>query len=301
MNKMLFLFAPLLLISCGKFEEKFGRLSGDTTTVHLQAGNASPLAALELYGRIGVYLVGENGNPFSTNVFLRDRFETVSLQVPNGSYRIYAVGWDGDNSGACSNPVNCSPMQSQTRCTPLSGHLVTLSGGSATVPLVLDDDSCSPTLNSVFSEGASALTSLKPLHVKLCTSASSMPSCTGPSSTNYDVKMEAVGYVRTGGNMQVLENNTFQIGCATAMFSTPGAQTAKNFPTGSPSAAHKPFAYRFKVYSSNNATCTGTLLGEYLFPVGLANFAQSPGASTTNFTYDNSAGSHAAVYLKGPF
>jgi hypothetical protein len=294
------LLALLLLSSCGWVDDRFGRIQGASTEANFKFNQDQEFStqALELYGNIAIYLVGVNGNPYSTNLVIGNRFEPASITLPNGSYRAYAVGWEGDNSGACTSPSPCSPVQGQARCSDPNAPVVNLTGGRASVNLNLSTSHCDFTVPSVYSEGQAAATDLKPLNVKICGSASSLPTCNTPGSS-WDVSMELVVYQKNGNALSVNEALTKQFGCLTGVANA-GAPSAKNFPVGYSSAADRPFTYRFRVFP-NGSSCSGALQAEFLFGEGLSAFATAPGSGVSYFDYFNGGGSHAVLYLKGPF
>jgi hypothetical protein len=298
--RKVWLILALFLSSCGWVDSRFGRLDTNSTVTTFQFDHGSDFSAsaLELYGYIAIFLVGIDGNAYSTNMTLGSKFDSGSITLPNGNYRVYAVGWDGDNSGACTAPSPCSPVQGQARCSDPGMPSISLAGGSTTVNLTLNTANCSFTGPSVYSDGQAAEANLKPLNLKLCGSASTLPSCNTTGST-WDVSMELVVYRKNGAMFEVIESLTKQIGCAAGVGNA-GVPTAKNFPAGLASAADRPFAYRFRVYP-NGSGCTGTLQAEFLFGEGLAAYATAPGAGVSYFDYSNGVGSHALLLLKGLF
>jgi hypothetical protein len=291
----------ITLSSCGYIDKKYGRSDDADTNLSFNLAGSGHFNALsgELYGGIYVYLVGQNGAP-TANVLMKNVFTLSGITLPNGLYKLYAVGWDGDNSGACTAATPCSPVQNQTHCSDPAGVNVNLTGGSQVVSIALNQSNCTYGSASVFSGGQSspAITSIKPLAIMLCGSASSLPTCNTPGSP-WDVKFEIVTYRKDGNSMVINEAETDQIGCATSV-SNSSVATGKNFVTGSTSAADRPFAYRFRIYPSSSG-CTGTMQAEFLFKEGLENYATSPGSTNSYFDYNNSASSHAQLKLKGTF
>lgn len=297
-----FLLVVLFASSCGWVDSRFGRIEGGSTEASFRFNQGSDFSAqaLELYGNIAIYIVGVNGNPYSTNLLLGSKFDGASITVPNGPYKVFAIGWDGDNGGACTAPSPCSPVQGQTRCSEPEVAPIQFSGGSTTVNLELSSVHCDQATDTVYSPGQTTpgISELKPLNIKICGAASTLPTCNTPGSS-WDVSMELVVYQKTGTALSVIEPLTKQIGCA-ASVNNAGFATAKNFAPGSASFAEHPFAYRFRVYPSGSS-CSGTLQAEFLFGEGLANYAMAPGSSVSKFDYYNAGASHAQLYLKGAF
>jgi hypothetical protein len=88
-----FLVLLLVLSSCGKFNEKFGRLSGDTTSVSFSVeGMESPRALLP---GIMVYAVRSNDDRSRGGKFVPNEASPVNWVIPNGTYNFFAVGYSG--------------------------------------------------------------------------------------------------------------------------------------------------------------------------------------------------------------
>jgi hypothetical protein len=176
---------------------------------------------------------------------------------------------------------------------------VNLTGGAASVNLSLTTSHCDFTVPSMYSVGQAAATDLKPLNVKICGSASTLPSCNTPGSS-WDVSMELVVYQKNGTALSVIESLTEPFGCLTGVANA-GSPSAKNFPPGLNATNYdKPFAYRFRVYP-NGSSCSGAAQAEFLFGEGLASYTTAPGSAVSYFDYFNGGGTHAILYLKGAF
>lgn len=292
------LLSILLISSCGWVDQRFGRMEGGSTEAHFQFGNGGDFSAqaLELYGNIAVYLVGVNGTPYSTNMTLGNKFDNASITLPNGSYRVYAIGWDGDNSGACTAPSPCSPGQGQVRCSSPNLPVLSLTGGTASVNLTMNTANCDFTIPTAYTPGMAAATDFKQMGVYLCGPSSTLPgSCNTP--TTRDVSMELVVYQKQNGSFTVIESLTKKMGCIGGA-NNGGTGTAKNFPVGNPSANDRPFAVRFRLFASGSG-CSGTVYQEFLFSEGLTSYAVAPGAANAYFDYVNGGwGSQSVLKLK---
>jgi len=88
----------LTLSSCGKFEEKFGRLSSNQTTVNfaLEGREGSPLALLS---GIMVYAVRSADDRSRGARLLPNETTPVDWVIPNGVYDFFAVGYGSPNLG----------------------------------------------------------------------------------------------------------------------------------------------------------------------------------------------------------
>lgn len=285
------------LHSCGLVEDRFGRLpEGSTTTTSFvfdREGDYST-QALELYGGIAIYLVGTNGNGFSTNLWLRDKFDRREITVPNGSYRVYAVGWEGDNSGPCATPTPCAPAQNQARCSDPNMPVVNMTGGITNVALNMSTGHCDFANPSVFSPGQATLTNFKSKNLSLCDPSSSPwpANCFTPTPAR-DVAIELVIYKKNGGAFTVLEGDTKRLECLNNV-SNGASASAVRLPTGNPSHADQPFAVRLRLYG-NASGCTGAIFGEYLFGLGLAGYSAAPGIATTKLDYLNGGAGNPAL------
>jgi len=282
----------LLFTACGKFQEKFGRLnSGETTvTVAPRSGEGIQPYAQEMFGKIMLYFVGVNGHQHTESMNLHDRYDTKDFNLPNGSYRVFAIGWDGDNSGPCAAPSPCSTFQGQARCTPSAGVPVQLSGGSLTIPLNFAAANCDFTIPSVYSPGQAGDTNFRGLDVKTCSSGTGSGCSVGGTQ---DVAMEVLVYKKTPAGLVIDESQTEKIGCA----QTTGGilLTAKNFPPGNANSAYRPFIYRLQVHTGAGGTCSSAVSKTFLFGNGLHDYPSSSGPNATEFLFISAAKS--AVYL----
>lgn len=294
----LWLLVILFASSCGWVDSRFSRIEGGHTEAKFNFGNDGDFstAALELYGNIAIYLVGVNGTPYSTNMTLGSKFDNSSITLPNGSYRVYAIGWEGDNSGACTAPSPCSPGQGQVRCSSDSLPILNLTGGSASVNLSMSTANCNFTNPTAYTPGMASATDFKQMGIYLCGPSSTLPgSCNTPTSR--DVSMELVVYQKQNGEFTVLESLTKKMGCVGSA-NNGGAGTAKNFPPGNLASADRPFAVRFRLFAAGSG-CSGTVFQEFLFSEGLTSYAVAPGAANVYFDYVNGGwGSQTVIKLK---
>lgn len=116
------ILAIFALTSCGKFEEKFGRTAGDSTSVRVAwQGNESQQALLP---GIMVYAVRVQNEDSRGSRFVANELTQVDWIVPNGAYNFYALGYSGANM---TGTMYCGRANN-----------ISLSGGSVLVPLTLD-------------------------------------------------------------------------------------------------------------------------------------------------------------------
>lgn len=285
-----------LLSGCGNFQEKFSRLSNDRTTLQIQtSGGASgdgdsigPFAK-ELWGRSYIAIVGQNGLNYSRGLVVPDKTQLMSLSLPNGQYKLYAVGWDGDFGGPCANPNNCYPVEGQAYCSDPNGIVLNLSGGSISITINLAAASCNFTSPTIFTGGQAATTTIKPTSVRVCASSDTLPSCTAPGAS-HDVQMELLEYEKAGDEIKINETNSLSHGCAPSVNNT-GSNTSKNPPIGFP------FISRFRLYPSGSS-CNSVPSKTYLFRSGLVNYGSSPGTSGVYYDYSNASSSHTLLLLK---
>jgi hypothetical protein len=298
---LIFILSVCLLSGCGWINKKYGRSDSNSTNLSFNFSKNGGMStqALELYGGIGIYIVGQNGAP-SSNILISNKFEAASISLPNGLYKIYSVGWDGEySSSPCTVADPCSSVMGQAHCSDPNGVSLNLAGGSTSVSLALSQSNCAFGSASVYSPGQSspAISTFKPIKLYACAAPTSLPTCTAVYS--WDVLLETVVYKKdASGNMVIDETANADMGCHTGVTES-GLVTGRNFPASSIGASTKPFAMRARVYN-NGSSCTGALIAEYLFKDGVANFASSPGGSDVYFDYYNGGSADAALYLAGP-
>jgi hypothetical protein len=120
--KTLFLaFMVLALVSCGKFEEKFGRIHSGQTSVQIQMQNPG---AEVLTNGILIYAVNANNPQSRAARFIPDQNAQLNWLIPNGVYNFYAFGYSGAN------------MTSNMYCAVAMNKA--LSGGGAVIDLALN-------------------------------------------------------------------------------------------------------------------------------------------------------------------
>lgn len=83
------------LPACGKYLEKFSRLSNpNSSTVKFSQGQPSLLAPT-MVGGVMVYALRADG--YREGILLQNEEDATEFQLPNGAYRFLAVGWDTVN------------------------------------------------------------------------------------------------------------------------------------------------------------------------------------------------------------
>ena len=289
LSTLIFLF---LASGCGKFQEKFSRLHSDRTTLQITTSGSQDgfhTTAQELWGRAMLVVVGQNGLQFQKGMIVPDKTQPLTLNLPNGNYKIYAVGWDGYFGGACANPTNCYPVEGQAYCSNPNGTDVSLNGITTSLNVVLTTGGCDFANSTVYTGGQAATTTIKPTNIKVCSSGSSLPTCSAPGAS-HDVQMELLEYELVGGNLTIFEDKNLSHACSSAVNDT-GSGTSKNPVVGFP------FLSRVRLYTSGSS-CASGLSKTYLFTQGLSGYATSPGSANTYFNYYNAGSGSTQLMLR---
>jgi hypothetical protein len=147
-----FLVLLLVLSSCGKFNEKFGRLSGDTTSVSFSVeGMESPRALLP---GIMVYAVRSNDDRSRGGKFVPNEASPVNWVIPNGTYNFFAVGY---TIAGMTGTMHCGRAMNQS-----------LGGGAREIPITISatgECGTPPFAPTGYSAGPNTV---KPLHLGFC-------------------------------------------------------------------------------------------------------------------------------------
>lgn len=264
------LFIPFI-VACGKFADKFSRINGSFTQVHLSDRSRHELTAT-VDGGLMIYFV-EEGNPHQGRSFGFTSSEAASgasVMLPNGQYRVYAYGWDG-----------ASIFTGQARCgRGDNGALITLGGSSTTVTLNMDPAHCQFGTSNAFGAADHAIsgnTNFDTMNLEFCT-GSPYPSCTVNATGTYYMKAELIGGAR--GPVGVFSEVPVHTLSACSATSGSGTfSTSLRLPIGG-SVFSPPMKLSFYTASQ----CTGTASGTYLFMDGIKQYF---GASTgTSYVVD---------------
>jgi hypothetical protein len=250
--------AFVIVSSCGSFQEKFGRSGPGTTTLNLQRGGAPH--SLVLDGDLMVYVVRADGD-YSRSLHFLNEQQSRSVSVPNGNYKIYAVGWTGPNN-----------LSGTTKCAIANGgNPLTLGGGAITVNLNLANANCGYGSTSAFADaGHNSGSEMLMQELYFCTNSSPVSgSCTNASSYTGGVRMVLYEYERIGAQLSIDRTNSLASDCYTAATGTiiaPGPR----IPSGSMLIA--------AIEAHSDGSCS-TLARTYEFRKGFRNPSESPGAS----------------------
>ena len=122
----------ILAAGCGRFKDKFGRIEEERTQVSLE-NDRGALSTLTLNGGILVYFEDKSDSNKFFIFKLNNDSETRSVTVPNGVYKVYAVGFSGSNN-----------LEGNGYCSLGDGGAdVSLSGAAKTVTLTFSQSNCS--------------------------------------------------------------------------------------------------------------------------------------------------------------
>lgn len=283
--KIILLISPLIFLAtgCGKLSEKFGRIrEGESRVTFALAGDEKNFSSFNtLQGRALVYLVGVNGTNFTTNLELDNETSDYTVVVPNGQYKVYAVGWAGPNS-----------VEGQSYCGfGSSGNVISLQGGATTVPIGMTVGNCDFTNSSIFADaGLTDSTNFSSLSINFCNGITGTPSCTANDNGyggnylkfNFDIyRSDSVGYQRLGN---------FEFGCG--FINTNNAASSKRIPLGNSSGAFpKIFAVNFSVHT--DSSCTSAPVITFAARNGIRNGASSGAAASAS----TSSGPSAIFYV----
>lgn len=234
------------LAACGKITEKFGRIEQGQSKIEFVVPQ-DPAAAVLVRG-IMIYVYSVNPGGYSTTLKLNseDDAPNRSLQLPNGLYRILALGWNG------ASPLAVNPGAGGLRCAYGNGGLpLALNGQSETIQLNMSNDGCgfqnsagtimypADVSSYAFTNGG-GIKSFKVASISFCASgaftgaAGTASSCTTPSSTYGSAYMRValVGYQRQGDNIQVKPaSESFLTDCTAA---ATGVLNMGHIPPGNP-------------------------------------------------------------------
>lgn len=282
------IFLLICCVGCGRLAEKFGRENKGTTKVNFSAKQSSLAANSILPGKIMIYMLGINGNPYSTTLALNDENDSnTSLSLPNGTYSVYAFGWAGPNT-AEGNP----------RCGfGDNGNPIVLSGGAKTISLELTAANCAYNADSAFSEAQFSDASLgfRYLYTKICTGgvAYTTSNCNSPSPAynggNY-AKYSLVGYQKIGDDYTLLPGRGID-GIDCILISTGAAASVKRIPAGTSIAGYPRFIF-LQVTIHSDASCNSAPIRTYQLKEGYAN-------AISGLTDHYSTGSYSYLFVNG--
>lgn len=285
-------FSFLLLVfaatGCGKFADKFSRINGDVTRVHFdnRNGDIQPLGTLN--GGLMIYFMDANdlhsGRAFGFSS--EDAVLAKSVLIPNGTYKVYALGWDGANK-----------IEGQSRCGfGDAGQTITLSGAAKTVSIGMSATNCSFGSASYFAtaNGAndSSNTNFDTANFTLCDGAA--VGCSPSTQGSWYVKAEVLAGVGLANSFSEVSADTIS-GCSTASGSS-NIATSFRLPVGSTQ-----FSPPVRVSFYDNAACTGTASGTYQFLDGLHMYIDNASSGGSYKVYQPATSSTFTLYLNKSF
>lgn len=164
--KTLFLaFVAVALVSCGKFEEKFGRIHSGQTSVQIQMQNPG---AEVLTNGILIYAVNANNPQSRAARYIPGQSTQLNWLIPNGVYNFYAFGYAGANM---TGIMYCAVAMNKP-----------LSGGGVVVDLALNSIGVcgyAPFAPGNYGDNGDQTV---PLHIALCSPAGGDISATDQSN-----------------------------------------------------------------------------------------------------------------------
>ncbi len=272
---VLYTVLVFLLFSCGKWQEKFGRISSESTVVNFQ--REETLSSATLVGHMMIYLVRTDGT-YSRSLHLIDEQQSRSVVVPNGAYRIYAVGWQGSN-----------PLSGTSSCATANGGApLLLTGNAITVALNLTTLNCGYATTTAFADAAHATSDMRMQELYFCTNSSpASGGCTSASSYSGGVRMILYEYERHGFQWNIDRGNSIASSCYAAASGTIVAPGPR-IPSGHMLAAG--------LEAHSDASCN-TLVRTYQFYEGFRSPGTFPGSTLSSI---NMAGDFE-VYLYKDF
>lgn len=288
---------PLLLASCGKFQEKFGRLPEGQTRLNI-ATQQSPTATGTMSSGMIIYIYSTDANGFATTITKSDETQAIApLSVPNGVYKIIGLGWDGTYPLQLTNPIRCAQAN--------GGLPIALTGGGTTVTLTFTNANCdfaNAAGNNFYppnhsgSYAYSLSTSFKAPTLNLCSTTGTSGTlgasmtCASPSSTygSKFVTITLVGYVKNGGVIQELGSSANLVSQCGSM--SGGTSSMGVIPFGNPNMP-SPFYTRVSIFSGGDSTCVTTpeLILNFTEGIGKTSIPSAPtvifapGTGNSNF------------------
>lgn len=212
-----------------------------------------------LGGRAIVYFVSTDGN-YARAIGLLNEEDQRTVSIPNGSYKVYAIGW--------VDPMD--PMDSQAKCdTANGGNPITFGGGEKVIQFDLSVAKCQFGTTTHFGNGTDHATgNFRNVEVYIC-NAGPTDGCPGNNLSGYSTRIFLYEYERNGNSYSIDKNNSLRSVCAD--FSASNNVTLIGYPP--PGADH---ALAVAVFSG--ASCPGNPVRTYEFLKGMSNASATLGA-----------------------
>lgn len=285
-----FLSLFLLVMACGRMNDKFGRLKSDYTRVQFKSSHSGMQVSASQNGGLMIYFARNGNSNSGGNAFaFPSEAEAMgqTLVVPNGSFKVYAFSNDG-SSGV---------MNGQTRCAFGNGGAdVNLTGTNVVVTLDLTQANCSFGSDSAFSNVEASryqsgnATNFDTLHVSICDNNPS--SCTPVTSSSYGVKIRVFAGEKQPGLPMFIANQSLTTSCAS--LSGASADTSFRIPVG-PANNGPGVSPPIGIVIYGNPSCSSAPVAQYDLTDGLSQYYNA--ASSSN-VYVSSPGTDTKTYLK---
>lgn len=261
--------------ACGKLEEKFGRERGGYSKLEISLPKSVSAGELANGVMVYVYNVAEDG--FSTTIKFdsEDQAATKALTLPNGHYKVFAIGWlAGNIFGDSSNGPKCGT-------TP--GDLpISLYGQSASVSLVMNAAGCQLGLSTGGllyppddTQSYSNSVNVRSMQYNFCndgnlTGSEPNMSCSNANAavTGLNIRVVLLGFSRSGDSWAPLPDSEHIYGACSGDISS-GVVSVSYIPPGNSAPGVKGlFSSRIDFFNSA-ANCTGAPLKSITFRDGL--------------------------------
>lgn len=265
----------VVLSACGKFDEKFGRERGGFSKLEISL--PKDVRAGDLANGVMVYVYNMAENGFSTTIKFdsEDQASAKTLSLPNGSYRIFAIGWQAGNIfGDSSTGPKCGTTPGDL---PLS-----LQGQSASVNLVMTSAGCQfgmPGGGLLYppSEGYaySSAVNVRTTQYNFCddngtTGTAPTVSCQNPNTAvnGKDMRVVLLGFTRSGDSWAPLADSEHIYGACSGAIAS-GIVSVSYLPPGNSAPGVKGlFSSRIEIFAGGSS-CTGTPWKTITFRDGL--------------------------------
>lgn len=278
-----FAAVSLVLVACGKFSEKFSRLKKDYTMVSFQPDRNSFQTMTTQAGGVMVYLVNQSGGNNMVLGFADETMSTTPVAVPNGTYKIYALGYQGPPIGG--GQVRCGYVN--------SGSALTFNGTAQSATVVLNQTTCTFGTAGDFASVANANepsnTNFDQWQISLC-SGNPYPSCTASSASTHGVKVTLMA--GAGGSGASVENSAQSLVSACKAESSGSFSFTGNY-LNTPVGASFPIPIKIEFYA--DTSCSTTVSRTYTFGSGLGSYTSGTSASTV---YVRSPASSNTTYVE---
>lgn len=273
-----------LLVSC----------SQKTTGAKLQISNSFVFGGAETspYAGGGLMIWGRNLEGASFGRTVEDS-DSISIQLPNGSWTFYAMAWEGENGTDLNgNGTIDDKIIGKTRCA-ISSQVALTGGDAPVIDLVLSNDNCALSAfvgsDSSVSMGTAPNLYIGSLKIELCETISNIVGASSECSDNETTifpskKGHALSYRATfvsfrhdPGQAPVIQPGVITSACLSGTTSTPdgGVINAElpQIPAGN--GVNTPFRMRLEFFpGSSNCDIT--------HPAGVRIVSLPHGAMTTN-------------------